>query len=594
MNIKRCFKLLSNINVRWPLLITAYSLVVIIIGISLINPLLLAYLIDHVLIKGEIKSLVPILLISLGLAFISCLFSIVKDSLFRYLDICYTLDLRDAALKQLRKISILVIEKTGPAKFQNLLGLDTAITANFITRVMVEWFSNLSILFISLGIVIFMDWKLGTITILFVIILMLFPRCFKKQLLKYSQEVRVHNEENAAYLLECMEGSKEIRILGLEGWENKRNQEMYKSIIKVSALETIYRALTSNISGFIISIIIIAIYWMGSYMTQNQIISIGLFVAIITYLNNSLFRVQQINGFYGEFQTITLAMQRLDDFLQSPIEAYSKTVKDEDFHHTILSKAPTVNAQSGKKPSNAIEIHQLNVSVGDTRIINELNLSIGINQKIAIVGLSGSGKTSFYKALLGFMPVVSGEIFIFGENIQKISRNRINSLMGMVFQDTFIFKGTINENIAIGNLNATEEEVYNAACNANLKPLLDKLPQGIYTQINNKGLDLSGGERQRIAIARAFLKKPDILILDEPTSALDRLSEHYVIDALDKLMKDKTTLISTHRLSTIKNVDLIVLLDNGRIVESGTHEELMNKSSFYYTLVTHYQLEGEK
>lgn len=593
MNIRRCIKLLSNINVRWPLLIAAYLLVVIIIGISLINPLLFAYLIDHVLIKGEINSLVPILLISLGFAFISCLFSIIKDPLFRYLDIHYTLNLRDEVLIHLRKIPILVIEKAGPVKFQNLLGLDTAITANFITRVMVEWFSNISILIISLGIVIFMDWKLGIITIIFVILLMFFPRCFKKPMLKYSREVRVHIEENAAYLLECMEGSKEIRTLGLEDWENKRNQEMYKSIIKVSTLETLYRAFTSNISGFIISIIIITIYWMGSYMTQNQVISIGLFVAIVTYLNNSLFRVQQLNGFYGEFQTIALAMQRLDDFLHSPIETYSKPVKDENFHQTILSVAPIANDQSGKKPPNAIEIHQLNVSVGDTRIIKDFNLSIGKNQKIAIIGLSGSGKTSFYKALLGFMPVESGKIFIFGENIQKISRKRINSLMGMVFQDTFIFKGTIHENIAIGNLNATDEEVYNAAFNANLKPLLDKLPQGIYTLINNKGLDLSGGERQRIAIARAFLKRPDILILDEPTSALDRFSEHYVIDALDKLMKNKTTLISTHRLSTIKNADLIVLLDNGRIVEKGTHEELMDKSTFYYTLVTHYQQEGK-
>ncbi|MBN2353503.1 MAG: ABC transporter ATP-binding protein [Spirochaetales bacterium] len=593
MKIRRSLKLLKNINTRWPLLITAYVLVLLITGVTLVNPLLFAFIIDHVLLKGETNYLIPILLLGLGIAVFNCVFSIVKDTIFRYLDINYTLDLRDAALRHLRKIPILEIEKTGPTKFQNFLGLDTAMTSNFITRILVEWFSNASVLFISLGIVFFMDWKLGSIAILFVIFLIFFPRFFKRPLLKYSQKVREHNEENGSYLLECMEGSKEIRILGLEDWESKRNKIMYKGIIKVSTLDSLFRSVSNNMSGLIISIIIIAIYWMGSYLTGSAVISIGLFVAVVSYLNNSLFRVLSINSFYGDLQATNLAIQRLDDFLQSPVEAHFRTADDGNGRGFTPTAAPRVDDSPGEEEPKALEIMGLNVTVGNKRIISDMNVSIEKNKKIAFVGLSGSGKTSFYKTLLGFMPVESGEIFVFGENTKTFSRDRINSMMGVVFQDSFIFKGTIHENILIGNLQATEEEVYAAACNANLKPLLDKLPQGIFTSIHNKGLDLSGGERQRIAIARTFLKKPQILLLDEPTSALDQLSEYYVIDALDKLMAKKTTLISTHRLGTIKNADLIVLLDNGRIVDSGTHDELMNQSALYYTLVTHYQKEGE-
>jgi ABC-type multidrug transport system fused ATPase/permease subunit len=225
--------------------------------------------------------------------------------------------------------------------------------------------------------------------------------------------------------------------------------------------------------------------------------------------------------------------------------------------------------------------------------LKDIRCSIAEGQTIALIGRSGSGKTTLLRTLVGFLPEYTGQILIGQQPLSEMTRKELNQKMGIIFQDPFIFKGTLYDNISLGDLSATEEEVYEAACQAKLGEWIDQLPHGLYTEVDQKGAKLSGGQRQRIALARMFLKKPDILLLDEPTSALDQLTEKEIMNALGQLMKGKTTVIATHRLQTIINADQIIVFEEGRIIEAGTHEQLLQQSARYAQMLASFAQQDE-
>jgi len=217
-------------------------------------------------------------------------------------------------------------------------------------------------------------------------------------------------------------------------------------------------------------------------------------------------------------------------------------------------------------------------------VIDNFNLTIRPGQKVALVGPSGSGKSTISNLLLRFYDIDTGSIKVDGMDIRKLGLDSYRNNIGVVLQEPFLFSGSIRENIAYAKRDATNAEIEHAADLANVTEFVEKLPDGFDTLIGENGASMSGGQKQRLAIARAVLKNPSILILDEATSALDTVSEYLVQDALDKLMEGKTTIIIAHRLSTIKNADMIVELDAGRIVQKGTHIELMEQPGIYREL----------
>lgn len=325
---------------------------------------------------------------------------------------------------------------------------------------------------------------------------------------------------------------------------------------------------------FIVSLGIAIIIWLGSYLIVNHEISAGSFVSFITALIMLYNPIKAIGNNYNSVQMALMAMERVFNLLDSQPAIRSKPDAKllEKVEHNIVYQDVSFEYLR-QKP-----------------VLKNINLEISVGQTIAFVGNSGGGKTTLVNLLPRFYDVNSGTIKIDGEDIRNFELNSLRDKIAIVFQDNFLFAGTIRDNILLGRENATADEINRAVKNACLDEFIKTLDKGLDTQIGERGVLLSGGQKQRIAIARAFIKDAPIVILDEATSALDNKSEAVVQTAIDNLMKDRTVLIIAHRLSTVRNADKIVVVNYGEIVETGSHEELINRADSIYASLYRAQL----
>ena len=283
------------------------------------------------------------------------------------------------------------------------------------------------------------------------------------------------------------------------------------------------------------------------------------------------------------FGMVSGVLYRSQDYLiqvRSAEAMASRVLEIYDFEEENLGKVE----ESTLKNEVMISIRNLGFSYENNKVLDRINMDIRKYEKIAIVGESGSGKSTLLNILSGMYEPQEGNVSIAGFNLNEDNISSIRNKIGLVYQETFLFPKSIYDNLLYGNKNATKEQVIEAAKRADIHDFITTLPKKYDTFVGEKGVYLSGGQRQRIAIACAFLRNPEILILDEPTSALDAETERNIQKSLDELIKDKTAIIVAHRLVTIKNADIIYVLNKGKIVEKGSHEELVNNKGYYYNL----------
>jgi ATP-binding cassette subfamily B protein len=318
---------------------------------------------------------------------------------------------------------------------------------------------------------------------------------------------------------------------------------------------------------------------------------VGLIAAIFfaEKLSLSTGAIVIIFSYYGSITRIFFDINRIYRGIESSISGAA------EFTQLLITppalqddvEAGELQVTSAKVSFNKVSFTYGKESGDHLRFLNNFNLTIEKNQRVGLVGPSGGGKTTITKLLLRFIDIQSGSILIDGQDIKKVTQESLRGNIGYVPQEPLLFHRSLFDNIAYGRENATEEEVRNAAKLARADEFIEKLPQGYKTLVGERGIKLSGGQRQRIAIARAILKDAPILILDEATSSLDSESEKYIQEGLTELMKNKTALVIAHRLSTIKHLDRIVVLENGKIVQDGTHDELIKQKGLYSTLWSH-------
>lgn len=414
----------------------------------------------------------------------------------------------------------------------------------------------------------YLHWKYAFIIIVVLPVLGLPLVQFARKLKKASKDSMVQISEIYTSLQEILSGFSVIKSFCKEEHEEKRFTVNNKEYYNVQQRITRVDARTTPVMEFLSMTGVAVILWFGGKDVINGVWTLGDFTAFILAITQMY---QPIKNFAQLNSTIQKAL------------AGSERVFE------ILDEKPSIidlpNAKELNSFSKDIVYKNVDFSYEEGKpILKGINIDIKKGQTVAFVGSSGSGKSTIANLVLRFYDVDNGEILVDGINIKNLTLSSLRDKIGVVSQDVFLFNDTVKYNISYGKMDATDEEIENAAKAANAHKFISKMPNGYNTLIGERGIKLSGGEKQRIAIARAMLKNPPILVLDEATSALDSESEKLVQEAIETLMKNRTVILIAHRLSTVINADKIVVIDKGCVAETGKHQELLDKGGIYSKL----------
>lgn len=420
------------------------------------------------------------------------------------------------------------------------------------------------------GISLFVESKyLFFITLIPLVFYLIIVYIFKKSIEENNRETMQSQAKLTSYLVECLHGIETIKAFNIED-DTCLNIE--KNFIRY--MTDIFNLGTVNnfqmtLKGAVKAVFGIAILWIGTIQVLNGIISIGTLLTFNALLAYFLTPIENIVNFQSTLQSAIVAGERLEEIIE-----YNSDKNEEE-----LNRIKPINLKGD------IEFKNLKFRYGSRALIlDNINIKIRKNEKIALVGESGSGKTTLSKLLMKFYPINEGEIIINNSNINDIDTEILREKIAYISQETFLFNKTIFENLTIGKNNISYEQVIEACKKAQIHDFINTLPARYNTVIEENGSNFSGGQRQRLSIARAILKNPDILIMDEATSNLDSITEKVINNTMNDFMKNKTAIIIAHRLSTIQNCDNIYVLEKGKVIENGNHNELINKKGFYYNL----------
>lgn len=367
---------------------------------------------------------------------------------------------------------------------------------------------------------------------------------------------------------EMLGNMKVVQAFGYQKEAEERFQTINNKLAGYSLRATFFSSITNPATRFVNSLVYAAVGITGAYAAIRGFMTVGQLTSFLSYANQYTKPFNEISGVVTELQNALASAARVFELIDE------KTILEDKKDATVLENV-----------KGQVEIEHVNFSyTPDRPLIEDLNLSVKPGERVAIVGPTGCGKTTVINLLMRFYDVNSGSIKVEGKDIRDVTRKSLRTSYGMVLQETWLKSGTIRDNIAYGRPEATEEEIINAAKEAHAHSFIMRMPQGYDTVISEDGGNLSQGQKQLLCIARVMLCLPPMLILDEATSSIDTRTEQQIQEAFDKLMKGRTSFIVAHRLSTIRNASLILVMKDGKIIEQGTHEELLAQGGFYNKL----------
>ncbi|HDC9900997.1 TPA: SAV1866 family putative multidrug efflux ABC transporter [Staphylococcus aureus] len=542
-------------------------------GIPMLIPLLIKYAIDGVINNHALTTdeKVHHLTIAIGIALF--IFVIVRppiEFIRQYLaqwtsnKILY--DIRKKLYNHLQALSARFYANNQVGQVISRVINDVEQTKDFIlTGLMNIWLDCITII-IALSIMFFLDVKL-TLAALFIFpFYILTVYVFFGRLRKLTRERSQALAEVQGFLHERVQGISVVKSFAIEDNEAKNFDKKNTNFLTRALKHTRWNAYSFAAINTVTDIGPIIVIGVGAYLAISGSITVGTLAAFVGYLELLFGPLRRL---VASFTTLTQSFASMDRGFQ---------LIDEDYDIKNGVGAQPIEIKQGR-----IDIDHVSFQYNDNEapILKDINLSIEKGETVAFVGMSGGGKSTLINLIPRFYDVTSGQILIDGHNIKDFLTGSLRNQIGLVQQDNILFSDTVKENILLGRPTATDEEVVEAAKMANAHDFIMNLPQGYDTEVGERGVKLSGGQKQRLSIARIFLNNPPILILDEATSALDLESESIIQEALDVLSKDRTTLIVAHRLSTITHADKIVVIENGHIVETGTHRELIAKQGAY-------------
>ncbi len=485
-------------------------------------------------------------------------------------------DIRDRLFTHIQKLSFKFYSNTRAGEVISRVINDVEQTKDFVITGLMNLWLDAATVIIAIIIMVTMDVPLTLVSLAVFPLYIIAVRYFFGNLRKLTRARSQALAEVQSYLHERVAGMSLIKSFAIEDHEQKRFDKNNANFLEKALVHTSWTAKAFSVVNTITDIAPLIVITYAGYQVIHGDLSIGTMVAFMGFverLYNPLRRL--VNSSTTLTQSIA-SMDRVFELLDEKydIDDAPDAVKLSEVHGNIHLENVTFAYDKKENP-----------------ILHAINLEVKQGETIALVGMSGGGKSSLVSLIPRFYDVTEGRVLLDGTDIRKYKVRSLRDKIGMVLQDNILFSESVKSNILLGKPEATDEEVYRAAKQANAHEFIMNLSSGYDTKVGERGVKLSGGQKQRVAIARVFLKNPPILILDEATSALDLESEQLIQESLEKLAKDRTTLIIAHRLSTITHADKIVLIEHGEIVETGTHEELMKKRGNYYQLFQVQQLD---
>jgi HlyB family type I secretion system ABC transporter len=430
---------------------------------------------------------------------------------------------------------------------------------------------DLLTVFIYVGLMFWYSWKMALLTLVIVPPFVLLALIATPFLQRVSREIFSAYTEETGYLIQSLTGIRTVKSMAVEQTVRWHWEELFGKSVKKSFSGQVIGNTLQTFSLTIETVVTTALLWFGAWLVIQNELTIGQLVAFNMLQGNVIRPFQRLIMLWNDLQEVIIAVERINDVIDAEPE--------EDLQHQSRQFLPPIRGH--------IRFEQVTFRYhpeSDVNTLENVSFEVQPGHMVALVGRSGSGKTTISKLVLGLYPSTEGKILIDGYDVTSLSLRSLRQQIGVVDQDTFLFGGTIRENITVGHPEATLEDVIEAAKQAGAHQFIKELPMGYETQIGEGGGMLSGGQRQRLAIARALLGNPRLLILDEATSSLDAESERIIQTNLNTILTDRTTLVIAHRLSTVRNADRILVLDKGILIESGTHDELMAKRGHYFYL----------